>query len=545
MHWIRSREHRQLTTRRRRAGAALAGSLAGLLLFSGVALAASPGAVDTSFGSGGAVSFGGGTQLFGVAAEADGGAVVAGSSGGRAMVKRLSSSGHVVSSWTGPAGAARAVAVAPDGSIAVTGTSGGAMLVARLSSSLSQTWTASAFPGQGATGYGVAIGPDGSVAAGGSINGGAAGFEAAAARFSASGARQWSNVFGFGGNSVIRGVAVQPADGKIVIAGSQNPGQPVNAVIGRLTTSGALDGSFAGGRGVTTYSFPGSGYTALTSVALQSNGQIVAAGSVAAGPVAIVLRINSNGTLDSHFGSGGASVAAAGQNVSIQSYPIGAYGVGIAAGGRVVAAGDFENTGVEVDQAIWGFTSGGGHETSFGSGGTLRGPSGIEACGLAIEPSGNIVTVGNTVTTLPDAVPCGIASGSSAYAARYVGFGPVPIPVLPLKASVKGLKGSYKKSSARKSGVKFTVACNEGCKIKVTLTGSKALAKKLHLGKKPIASASATLTAAGSKSLKLTGGTFRKALGSSKKAVKLSLKVVVTSAATGKSSTTKKTLTFR
>ncbi len=545
--------------------ATLVAGLSALLSFSGTALAA--GTVDSSFGTGGGVSFGSGTQLFGVAGESDGGVVVAGTSGGRVLVERLAANGQVTGSYHGPAGYARSVAVAPDGSIAIAGSSGGAMLIQRLTPTLGVTWSASAFAGQGGIGYGVSIGPDDSVAAGGSVA--VAGTEAAVARFSSSGATQWSKIFAFGGNSVIRGVALQPADGKVVLVGSQNPGQPTNGVIARLTTAGALDSAFAGGQGAFVYSFPGSGFTALNAVALQSNGQIVAAGSVAAGPTTVVLRINSNGTLDGGFG-GGAAHLPAGQNVSVQSYPIGAYGVAAAAGGHVVASGNYENTGVSIDHALWAFNSGGAPEAAFGSGGLVRGPAAtFESCGLAVVPSGNLVSVGNLVTTIPDSAPCSVASGSAAFALRYTGFGPVPFtppPTTQLKVTSSGISSSYKKSTAHRSGVSFKVGCNEACKIQVSVGASATVARQLHIGKRTrrctgkgrrrkcvttiryssitVATASAQLSGAGTKSITLNSRGFKNAVNASKKgAVKLSLKIVVT-AGTSKS-TTNKTLTFK
>ena len=138
---------------------------------------------------------------------------------------------------------------------------------------------------------------------------------------------------GFGTNGVVvlptalesvGNIAVQ-TDGAIVVAGSYrgpdpgngNPG-PVTLAVARLTTSGALDSSFHG-TGVVTYSL-GASVVVLTdpiqNIALTSTGAIYTTASVLtregiAGitdpgtSVTLLTRINSNGTLDTSFGSGG------------------------------------------------------------------------------------------------------------------------------------------------------------------------------------------------------------------------------------------------
>ncbi len=50
---------------------------------------------------------------------------------------------------------------------------------------------------------------------------------------------------------------------------------------------------------------------------------------------------------------------------------IGAYGVGVAGGAGFVGAGNFENTGADVDAALWTLTPGGDAQSGFGSGANL------------------------------------------------------------------------------------------------------------------------------------------------------------------------------
>ena len=65
-----------------------------------------------------------------------------------------------------------------------------------------------------------------------------------------------SNVLNFGPYSAAEGVAVQ-SDDKIVLVGRQTPLEDTNGVVARLTASGSLDSTFAGGNGMFTYHYPG------------------------------------------------------------------------------------------------------------------------------------------------------------------------------------------------------------------------------------------------------------------------------------------------
>jgi uncharacterized delta-60 repeat protein len=329
------------------------------------------------------------------------------------------------------------VAIQSDGRIVVAGSSGGAMFVERLTAGLApdtsfgQGGVASAYGGQSAAAYGVAVGSDGSVVAAGSTGGGAA---TAVAKFNSSGQLQWGQG-GFGGSATLRAVAVQP-NGSIVVVGNQTTSRFVNGLVARLTPGGALDSTFTG-KGAFIYSYPDSGYTSLNAVTLQSDGKIVAGGVAEQGPEAIAVRFNSNGSADSSFGTAGAGAIASGESVTVSEYPIGAYGVGIAGGGRVVEAGNYEVTGTEVDQALWAFTPTGSADPTFTGGngttsdspGTVRGPTGaFEACALAIAPDGSLVTVGDSVQSLPDTNPCTPGAGAAGTVSRFIGFGPPPTP---------------------------------------------------------------------------------------------------------------------
>lgn len=406
------------------------------------AAAPGPGALDPSFGGGsGFVSAG--AQLLGVAVQRNGEVVVAGQatdqSGGHVFAERFAPGGAPDGTYTGPAGVARAVAVQPNGDIVLAGSAGGAMLVERLTPSLqpdpgfgpSHNGTATALAGLSGVANAVAIGPDGSIVAAGSVYG--PDTRAGVARFDAGGNLQMSSIPGFDHFSVVQGVAVQPADGKIVFVGRQTPSQVTDALVGRLNPNGSFDGTFRG-HGVFTYHYPGSaqyahsGYTSLNAVTLQNDGKIVAAGVDAGAPVAAFLRLNADGSSDPSFGSGAAAVLPSGMSTSGE--PIGAYGVGIAGGGRIVGAGNYEDTSTDVDAAAWAFTPDGSPETGFGNGGVVRGPTvGYESCALAIAPDGSLVSAGDTVSQFADDTnPCATGNSAGGFVARYIGYGPPPVP---------------------------------------------------------------------------------------------------------------------
>ena len=114
--------------------------------------------------------------------------------------------------------------------------------------------------------------------------------------------------FNNGINSPIA-VAVQ-SNGNIVVAGTASPGidQADVFALARFTPNGQLDTSFGDG-GLVTTDISGV-FPAVSAVIVQPNGQIVVGGASASGirhqPINTVLvRYNTNGSLDTTFGAGG------------------------------------------------------------------------------------------------------------------------------------------------------------------------------------------------------------------------------------------------
>jgi uncharacterized delta-60 repeat protein len=105
------------------------------------------------------------------------------------------------------------------------------------------------------------------------------------------------------------GVALQP-DGKIVVFGTAEVG--INnsmAAVARLNPDGSLDSSFAnGGRLTLSFGYRNTHASAAFGGAVQPDGKIVIFGSAGSAPLSTAMaaaRLNSNGSIDTSFGSNG------------------------------------------------------------------------------------------------------------------------------------------------------------------------------------------------------------------------------------------------
>jgi uncharacterized delta-60 repeat protein len=102
--------------------------------------------------------------------------------------------------------------------------------------------------------------------------------------------------------------AVQ-SDGKILAGGySQSNGASGFAALARYTATGAFDPSFgSGGRVLERFGGTTGDFAALNSLAIQSDGKIVAAGysQISSMQNGLIARFNADGSLDPTFGSGG------------------------------------------------------------------------------------------------------------------------------------------------------------------------------------------------------------------------------------------------
>ncbi len=296
------------------------------------------GTLDPSFGGGvGIVTTDFGTasdEASGVAIQADGRIVVAGSAGTSVAVARYNADGTLDATFSGDGrltmsfgasgSGAAGLAIQADGRIVVVGSTAGNFAVARLNTNGTLD-TTFGLPGTGIvtrnfggndTARAVAIQADGRIVVGGTTDG-----RFAVTRFTTTGVDEVLGLgslngalgtsFGPGFLATAHGLAIQP-DGKIVVVGDIRNlnivGQQPRMGVARYDpVSGFLDETFAAD-GLTSIDF-GPPSDALA-VAIQPDGKIVVAGSVAqaTGPANAnfaLARLHVNGTPDSTFNGDG------------------------------------------------------------------------------------------------------------------------------------------------------------------------------------------------------------------------------------------------
>ena len=178
-------------------------------------------------------------------------------------------------------------------------------------------------------------------------------------------------------------IALQP-NGKIVVAGESSDGTNRNFLVLRYNTDGTLDPSF-GVNGVVTY-----GNGAGNGIAMQSDGKIVVAGESSS--QLLVLRYAIDGTLDITFGTYG---------VAIYDVPTGesvGNAIAIQADQKIVVTGESSN-----DLLILRYNIDGTLDTTFGNNGvvTFSGTPTHRLCyqhaagyAVAIQTDGKIVVAG-------------------------------------------------------------------------------------------------------------------------------------------------------
>lgn len=202
------------------------------------------------------------------------------------------------------------------------------------------------------------------------------------------------------GNAQANAVAIQ-SNGKIVTAGYAYNGSNDDFAVVRYNADGSLDSTFGTGGIVTTP--VGSGNDYASALGIQSDGKIVVAGYayLAAGLGykatatlydynIIVVRYNTNGSLDTTFGTGGIAYTDLGYGDDF------AYALGIQSDGKIVVAGQSYN-GINDDFAVVRYNTNGSRDTTFGTDGMVATPVGSGSDGayaLGIQSDGKIVLAG-------------------------------------------------------------------------------------------------------------------------------------------------------
>ncbi|MBL0343344.1 MAG: T9SS type A sorting domain-containing protein [Bacteroidetes bacterium] len=190
------------------------------------------------------------------------------------------------------------------------------------------------------------------------------------------------------GNSV----AIQN-DGSFVVAGYSTTAGNTNFALVRYTTIGTLDPFFGIGGIVTTDI--GNFYDAAKSVAIQSDGKIVVAGKSGPGGNTdfAVVRYDSNGTLDSTFGTSGIVTTNIGTGNNEATSLV------IQSDSKIVVAGVSYDATTNYDFALARYTGNGTLDASFGTGGIVTTAIVIHSdyCGsVVLQSDGKIVAVGSS-----------------------------------------------------------------------------------------------------------------------------------------------------
>ncbi len=182
----------------------------------------------------------------------------------------------------------------------------------------------------------------------------------------------------FGNSASANDIALQ-SDSKIVVVGA-TLASPNRFALARYNANGTLDTTFGNGlpilNGKVTTAITGGGMA--YSVAIQSNGQIIAAGSD--GTNFILVRYNANGHVDTNFGTNGivTTVIAAGSKINA---------LAIQPDGQILAAG----SDAHGDVLLARYNTDGSLDTSFGVRGIVTASGAGVVNQLALQSNGQIV----------------------------------------------------------------------------------------------------------------------------------------------------------
>jgi uncharacterized delta-60 repeat protein len=247
----------------------------------------------------------------------------------------------------------------------------------------------------GDNGYSLAIQPDGKILLGGSCRKRFNDYSCIA-RFNSDGTLDTT----FGSSGIViqpivsandhgNSFAIQP-DGKILLSGFCRNGSNEDFCIERFNSDGTLDTTF-GSRGKVIQSI-GSSDDKGKYLAIQPDGKILLGGYCRIGGNRdfCIARFNSDGTLDTTFGSSGKVIQ------SIDSSNDYGYSLAIQPDGKILLGGSCNNGG-DVDFCIARFKSDGTLDKTFGRSGIVILPIGSsddEGKSLAIQPDGKILLGG-------------------------------------------------------------------------------------------------------------------------------------------------------
>jgi uncharacterized delta-60 repeat protein len=201
-------------------------------------------------------------------------------------------------------------------------------------------------------------------------------------------------------NDVPRAMTILP-DGKLIVAGASYDDRLVDLFIARFDRGGRLDSTF-GNQGIVTTPF-GSGNDRVEAVAIQKDGKLLAVGGRHNGQDldTSVSRYHLDGSLDTGFAQGGVFKISMGVGNDI------ANAVAMDAEGNIVLVGTGHDDVGAIGFTVLRLNSDGGLDTSFANAGkmVLRLGTGTNqgqdvATQVAIDPEGRLVITGTVMNEM-------------------------------------------------------------------------------------------------------------------------------------------------
>lgn len=192
----------------------------------------------------------------------------------------------------------------------------------------------------------------------------------------------------FGGQNVVgQAVAVQ-ADQKAVVVGYA--GSTTGFAVARFNTDGTADNSFSGDGWLVTTT---SANVAARGVVIQPDQKILVGGTgTLVGMEFAVARYNSDGTLDSGFGTGGVALA------DVGTTPSRGEAIALQPDGKILVAGFSLGGGGTYDRiGVARFNADGTPDAGFGTGGIYQSAPAFEnydAYAVALQPDGKVIVAG-------------------------------------------------------------------------------------------------------------------------------------------------------
>ena len=197
-----------------------------------------------------------------------------------------------------------------------------------------------------------------------------------------------------GEDDFARAIVIQP-DGKIVLGGSAGNSTSKQFGLARFNTNGSLDNTF--GNSGALVSYMGTGLSSeINSLALQTDGKLVAGGTYNDNFGFALTRFNANGTHDNNFGTTGngsviTDVYGAGGDIG--------KGLAIQPDGKILFVGESNNGSKLSDFALLRYNTNGTLDNSFGTNGIdttdFFGDS-DKPTSLVVQLDGKIIVVGYT-----------------------------------------------------------------------------------------------------------------------------------------------------